>query len=363
MIGLQRFPIEHEPYASTPKTLAFKEAADGARPRAVPPQAGGHVRQQGPPAGPRRGDRGGAPEPARPHPHDVPDVRRVRRRLQLRRQEHARLQLPHARQAPGRGDPHAAPTCAGSSRARAAATPSTTPTSPPARPRRPPTVDADLRPPDPQRGHARHDQPAAAATARVLPGLSRKIGTPLLRQRRPADAGRSTRATVTDGKREAADRRPGLRPGDHDHRAHPRRAEDGGDGPRLLPAGRRLPAAPGLDPARRSPRPTSSGAGARARRYLVKNWLRGSPDTDVTAKIADLMLPARAVRRRPAAARAWAATSRTGACSCATAGSTSTGTARRSEAVLRPAAHRRRVTSPACSAVASPTTRCGSCGA
>ena len=28
MIGLQRFPIDHEPYASTPKTLAFKEAAD-----------------------------------------------------------------------------------------------------------------------------------------------------------------------------------------------------------------------------------------------------------------------------------------------------------------------------------------------
>jgi cholesterol oxidase len=27
MIGLQRFPVEHEPYASTPKTIAFKEAA------------------------------------------------------------------------------------------------------------------------------------------------------------------------------------------------------------------------------------------------------------------------------------------------------------------------------------------------
>src|SRR3954462_10026013 len=27
MIGLQRFPVEHEPYASTPKTVAFKEAA------------------------------------------------------------------------------------------------------------------------------------------------------------------------------------------------------------------------------------------------------------------------------------------------------------------------------------------------
>ena len=77
----------------------------------------------GPPV--RRGDRRGAPEPPRPHAHDLPARRRVRRRLQLRRQEHARLQLPHARQAPGRGDPHA-PTCAGSRRARAAATRSTT---------------------------------------------------------------------------------------------------------------------------------------------------------------------------------------------------------------------------------------------
>ncbi len=31
MIGLQRFPVDHEPYASTPKTIAFKEAADRAR--------------------------------------------------------------------------------------------------------------------------------------------------------------------------------------------------------------------------------------------------------------------------------------------------------------------------------------------
>jgi len=29
MIGLQRYPFEHEPYASTPKTIAFKEAAEG----------------------------------------------------------------------------------------------------------------------------------------------------------------------------------------------------------------------------------------------------------------------------------------------------------------------------------------------
>jgi cholesterol oxidase len=50
----------------------------------------------------------------------------------------------------------------------------------------------------------------------------------------------------------------------------------------------------------------------KAASYLVKNWLKGTPDTDVTAQIADLMLPG---ALSPAASRcsAWAATSRTGA--------------------------------------------------
>ena len=69
---------------------------------------------------------------------------------------------------------------------------------------------------------------------------------------------------MTDGKPHAADRRSRLRPGDHEHRAHARRARRR-RGPRLLPAGRRLPAAPGLDPARRSPRRSRCGAGARRR--------------------------------------------------------------------------------------------------
>ena len=37
--------------------------------------------------------------------------------------------------------------------------------------------------------------------------------------------------------------------------------------------------------------PGRSGAGARAR-LPGRDWLHGSPDTDVTAKIADLLLPA-----------------------------------------------------------------------
>ena len=107
MIGLQRYPFEHEPYASTPKTIAFKEAAERTACEWFLPKLAVTFAQRGPPAGAGRGDRGGDPEPARARPHDVPAVRRVRRRLQLRRQEHARLQLPHARQAPRRGDPHA----------------------------------------------------------------------------------------------------------------------------------------------------------------------------------------------------------------------------------------------------------------
>ncbi len=107
MIGLQRYPFEHEPYAGTPKTIAFKQAAERNGLEWFLPPAGGHVRQRGPPAGPGREDRRGDPEPARARPRHVPAVRRVRRRLQLRRQEHARLQLPHARQAPRRRDPHA----------------------------------------------------------------------------------------------------------------------------------------------------------------------------------------------------------------------------------------------------------------
>ncbi len=52
------------------------------------------------------------------------------------------------------------------------------------------------------------------------------------------------------------------------------------------------------------PRPSSCGAWREgARRYLVKNWLQGSPDTDVTGHIADLMLPCELVGR--AGCRCW----------------------------------------------------------
>ncbi len=104
MIGLQRYPFDHEPYAIDAEDDRLQGGRRGQRPRVVPAQAGGHLRQHGPPARARRGDRGGAHQPPRPHPHDLPAVRRVRRGLQLRRQEHARLQLPDARPAPRRAE-------------------------------------------------------------------------------------------------------------------------------------------------------------------------------------------------------------------------------------------------------------------
>ena len=107
MIGLQRFPFDHEPYASTPKTNAFKEAAETNGLDWFLPKLAVTFAQRGAPARPGRGDRGGDPEPPRPHADDVPDGRRVRRGLQLRRQEHARLQLSDAREAPRRRAPDA----------------------------------------------------------------------------------------------------------------------------------------------------------------------------------------------------------------------------------------------------------------
>ena len=81
------------------------------------PSSRSRSRNEGRAAGPGRGDRGGRSQPPRPHAHDLPAVRRVRRRLQLRRQEHARLHVPDGRQARGRGDPHAVRRAPRSSRA------------------------------------------------------------------------------------------------------------------------------------------------------------------------------------------------------------------------------------------------------
>ena len=78
----------------------------GAQHELVPPAARGHVRQprRGPGSG--RADQGGAAQHPRAHAADLPARRRMRRRLQLRGEEHARLQLPDRRVARRRRDPH-----------------------------------------------------------------------------------------------------------------------------------------------------------------------------------------------------------------------------------------------------------------
>ena len=191
--------------------------------------------------------------------------------------------------------------------------------------RRAPAAAADghLRPPRAQRRHARHHQPAAAQPQR-LPAAEPPPGHALLRQRRPAHAGDQH---PRDGRRQAhaADRRSRLRPGHHEHGAHARRARRR-RGPRLLPPGRRLSAAAGLDPAR--PRRAQVAVGVALDRRV--------PGQELAAGLARHRR--QRLHRRPAAVRAscrpaacrcwgWAATSPTGGCSCATAGSTSTGTA------------------------------------
>ena len=302
MIGLQRYPFEHEPYVATPKTIAFKEAAEANGLEWFLPQLAVTFANEGRP-----------PVPGEAIVEELPNLHgRTRTTCQLCGECDVGCNygakntldynyLTHAKH-------HGAeirtladvrriePREGGGYR-------STTPTWRRARPGgngRPSPLRAHLRPPDPQRRHARHHEPAAAQPQRV-PALSAQARHALLRQRRPADAG-AQHAEVTDGKRIAADRRPRLRPGDHHDGADARRARRR-RGPRLLPAGRGLPAAPGLDPARARRAASSSGAGATAATYLVKNWLKGSPDTDVTGHIADLLRAGRAVRRRPAAAR------------------------------------------------------------
>ena len=174
MIGLQHFPFDHEPYASTPKTIAFKEAAEalGLRAGSCPSSRSRSPTRAARRCPARRSSRS-IPNLHGRTPHDLPAVRRVRRRLQLRRQEHARLQLPHARQAPR------APRSARSADVRRFEPREgggyTRPLRRPRgrqrpRRRRRSTLTCDhliL-----SRGHARHDQPAAAQPRRAARALA-----------------------------------------------------------------------------------------------------------------------------------------------------------------------------------------------
>ena len=197
------------------------DAADGRLPRrgpparlgAVHPEPRGHLPERGRRPGPGRAHPRGAPEPPRPDADDLPAVRRVRHRLQLRVEEHARLQLPVRGGAPRRRDPH--PDRGARLR--------------PARRRR---LDGRPRPPRPvARGdEARHEPPAddphQRRPARPVRGDARldlpDVPQPaapaadarhaVRRQRRPADPRPAARRSKVDGKTQRTLIDPGRGP-------------------------------------------------------------------------------------------------------------------------------------------------------
>ena len=335
----------------------------GQRPGVVPAQARGHLRQRGAPAGARRGDRGGAREPPRAHA--------ARRASCAASATWAATTAPRTRSTTttSRTPPTTAPscarcaTCAASSRARAAATPSTTPRSTTSTPaeddgarRRCGRVTCD---------HLVLSAGTLGTTNLLLrnrsafPRLSRRLGTRFCGN---GDLLTLAHQHPRDGRRQAhaADRRSRLRPGHHQHGAHARRARRR-RGPRLLPAGRRLSAAAGLDPARPRRAQVAVGVALDRPRSWSRTGCRARPTPTSAATSPTCCSRASC---RPAACRCWgwAATSPTGGCSCATAGSTSTGTASARPSTSR-ACGPPRAASPTRSAGASPTTRSGSCGA
>ena len=106
MLNAQTYPLDHPSFRTTQDANLHgrrQEAGLGS----VPAQAGRHVCERGPRTGHRRGDRRGRAEPPWPPTRDLPPARRVRHRLQHRRQELARLQLSVRGEAPRRRYPDA----------------------------------------------------------------------------------------------------------------------------------------------------------------------------------------------------------------------------------------------------------------
>ena len=357
MIGLQRFPIDHEPYASTPKTLAFKEAADALGYEHFHPQLAVTFANEGRPPVP-----GEAIEEELQNLHgrtrttcqmcgecDVGCNYGAKNTLDYNYLTHAKHQGAEIRTLADvrRFEPregggyhvHYADLAAGA-------------------PEAPPTVDLTC-------DHLILSAGTLGTTnlllrnRAVLPGLSSKIGTRFCGNGDLLTLVLNTKQQEIDGKRDAADRRPGLRPGDHDDRAHPRH---GGRrrGPRLLPAGRRLPAAPGLGPAR-ARRPDPGLALARGRVLPGQELAQGLAGHRRDGQDRRPDAAVGALRRRPAAAEHGPRRPRRADVPAQRTGSTSTGRARPPSRTSNACAQCL-ATSRACSAAASPTIRCGSCG-
>ena len=349
----------------TAKTAAMREAAERrGLALSLPPLAVSFARGAGGP--PVRA--GEIETPAYGNIHGLPRatcraVRRVRPRLQLRRQEHARPHLPV------RGAARAAPTSASATRSRASGRRLDgrrlrgryvvhTARRRRARDRRCPTA------------RARCDRLVLAAgtfgttylllrNRASLPGLSGALGTALLRQRRPA----RVRASSAAQRRRRPRPRRATRPGHHQRHPHARRdrrrrrasgaattCEDAG-----YPAfahGWPRPAK-GVGDARRG-RPGSRWRRVvddAARRRRLDPRRRPGRRCSATARLdGDLDAAARHGPRRP---RRRAAPRR------ARPARRSTGPSRRSHRLLRRACARRCAPSPAQLGGTSSTTRCG----
>jgi len=286
MIGLQRFPIEHEPYASTPKTLALKEAADKLGYEHFHPKLAVTFANKGRPPVP-----GEAIEEELENLHgrsrttcqmcgecDVGCNYGAKNTLDYNYLTHAKHQGAeirtladvrrfeprhgggyHVHYADLSGDPEY-----------------------------PPTVDLTC-------DHLILSAGTLGTTnlllrnRAVLPGLSRKIGTRFCGNGDLLTLVLNTSRVSTDGKRESRIVDPGYGPVITTTARIPG-AEDGGEGrgfylqdagyPQHLAWILHVLAAP-----------VQVWRWREGASYLVKNWLKGTPDTDVTGKIADLMLP------------------------------------------------------------------------
>jgi hypothetical protein len=103
VLAPQCYPFDVEPVRVHPQDAGDAVRVAATRGRLEAPGARGHVREPRSDAAAGRPDRRRA-QPARHAALHVPPLRRVRHRLQLREQEHARLQLPQRVRAARRGD-------------------------------------------------------------------------------------------------------------------------------------------------------------------------------------------------------------------------------------------------------------------
>jgi cholesterol oxidase len=286
MIGLQTFPVEHEPYASTPKTIAFKEAATALGLEHFHPQLAVTFANEGRP-----------PVPGEAIVEEIPNLHgRTRTTCQMTGECDVGCNfgakntldynyLTHAKH-------HGAeirtlcdvrrfePREGGGYTVHYAALGDGAPEAPPTV-----TLTCD---------HLILSAGALGTTNLLLrnrsafPGLSRKIGTRFCGNGDLLTLVLNT-SKVTDGVRTPRIVDPGYGPVITTTARIPG-AEDGatGRGFYLQDAGYPQHLAWVLHAVSA---PVQIWRWRKAGFYLVKNWLRGTPDTDVTEQIAELMLP------------------------------------------------------------------------